>query len=425
MPGIIVSGFLFFRTDFSIGAALFFFAVLSGLVWFTAWMARERTRFPLRTVSNLIAGIREGDFSIRARGGRANDALGEVMLEVNALCESLRLVRLESIEATNLLHRVMEEINVAIFTFDDEERLQLVNREGEQLLDVDAGALLKRKAEEVGLRSCLEGSSVQTLETTFGGRMGRFGVRRSNFREDGKPHQLIVVTDLSRTLREEERQAWKRIVRVIGHELNNPLAPIQSISSTLESLVTRDPKPHDWEEDLSGGLKVIRSRAESLGRFMEGYARLARLPAPTKRPMNLRAWIERNATLEMRLAVGVNAGPDIELAADPDQLDQLLINLIRNAVDAATDEHKEDDQSPSVSVTWSANNEELEVTITDNGPGIGESANLFVPFYTTKPGGTGIGLALCRQIAEAHDGSLALENAENGGCVARVRIPIT
>lgn len=389
-----------------------------------ARLARERTRFPLRTISNLIAGIREGDFSIRARGGRSNDALGEVIVEVNALCESLRQLRLGRIEATNLLHRVMDEISVAIFTFDDAQRLQLVNRAGEQLLNQNSSTLLKRTAEEVGLNSCLNGELAQTIDTSFGGRMGRYSLRRSEFREDGKPHQLIVVTDLSRTLREEERQAWKRIIRVMGHELNNSLAPIQSISSTLESLITRDPKPEDWQTDLSNGLRIVRSRAESLSRFMEGYARLARLPAPSKRGVKMVEWIERNVKLETRLPIEIQPGSDIEFEADPDQLDQLLINLLRNAVDAATSEHDHGSEPPHVSIAWTVDETNAEISIKDNGPGIGESANLFVPFYTTKPKGTGIGLALCRQIAEAHDGSLALENSkDDGGCVARFRIP--
>ncbi len=389
-----------------------------------AWLARERTRFPLRTISNLIAGIREGDFSIRARGGRSGDALGEVIIEVNALCESLRQLRLGRIEATHLLHRVMDEINVAIFTFDEAQQLQLVNRAGEQLLGRDSNELLTRTADDVGLKACLQGDPARTLDTPFGGRMGRYALRRSEFREEGKPHQLIVITDLSRTLREEERQAWKRIIRVMGHELNNSLAPIQSISSTLETLMTRVPKPDDWEADLSDGLRIVRSRAESLSRFMEGYARLARLPVPKKRTMRITEWIQRNAKLETRLPIELASGPDIEVEADPDQLDQLLINLLRNAVDAATGERDHGSKPPQVAIAWTADSMNAEITITDNGPGIGESANLFVPFYTTKPGGTGIGLALCRQIAEAHEGTLTLENLPEGhGSLARLRMP--
>lgn len=385
---------------------------------------------PLQTLSNLLHAVREGDFSLRARLPRGPssetvdaetlDALGQVMLEINAIGETLREQRLGALEATALLHRVMEEVDVAVFAFDDRGRLQLVNRAGERLLAEPAERLLGRGAADLGLEDVREGGPARRIVArTFPGGFGRWEVRRSAFRELGLPHALLVISDLTETLREEERQAWKRLLRVLGHELNNSLAPIRSMASTLAGLLTRRPRPGDWEEDMQSGLEIIGNRAEALSRFMAAYSRLARLPHPNLAPVELSALIRRVAGLETRLPVYVERGPAVTLQGDADQLEQLLINLLRNAVDAALEARG------GVGIGWKVNGPWIEVRIEDEGPGIANPENLFVPFYTTKPDGTGIGLALSRQIAEAHGGTLTLENRQPGpGCEALLRLPI-
>jgi two-component system nitrogen regulation sensor histidine kinase NtrY len=378
------------------------------------WVVR-----PLQTLANLLAALREGDFSIRVRSGREDDALGAVISEVNALGETLREQRLGAVEATLLLRTVMEEIDVAIFTFDERQRLRLVNRAGERLLAQASEKLLGRTAAELGLAECLEGEAPRTAQMVFAGGMGRWGLTRSAFREGGLPHQLIVLTDLSRALREEERQAWQRLLRVLGHELNNSLAPIRSIAGSLESLVTRDPLPEDWQDDARYGLSVITARAEALTRFMEAYSKLARLPQPHLRTVDLGTCVRRVLRLETRIEVTLDPGPEVTIQADPDQLEQLLINLTRNAVDAAMQ------TGGGAHARWRRDGTYVEVSLVDDGPGLSSTANLFVPFYTTKPGGSGIGLALSRQIAEAHGGSLTLQNRTGArGCEARLRLPV-
>ena len=388
--------------------------------WGVAFALRERVVFPLQTLSNLLAALREGDYSIRARGARRDDALGEVLLEVNALGETLREQRLGALEATTLLRTVMAEIEVAVFAFDGEQRLRLVNRAGERLMAQPAERLLGRSAADLDLADCLQGEVTHTLQRSFAGGAGRWGVRRSAFRERGLPHHLLVLSDLSRALREEERQAWQRLLRVLGHELNNSLAPIKSMAATLESLLIRDPRPEDWQDDMRRGLTVIASRSEALSRFMGDYARLARLPQPRFRCVKVGDWLRRVVGLETRLHVTLLPGPELTIQADGDQLEQLLINLLRNAVDAALE------TGGGVSVGWSKMAYLLEVRINDEGPGLSNTANLFVPFFTTKPGGSGIGLVLSRQIAEAHGGTLTLENRPTGtGCEARLRLPLS
>jgi nitrogen fixation/metabolism regulation signal transduction histidine kinase len=384
-----------------------------------ALVLRERVMRPLQTISNLLSALGEGDYSIRARGAKADDALGEVILEVNALGETLREQRLGALEATTLLTTVMALIDVAVFAFDRDERLRLVNRAGERLLQQHSERLSGMTADELKLADYLHGESVRIVESEFPLGRGRWEIRRSLFRERGLPHQLLVVANLSRALREEERAAWQRLVRVLGHELNNSLAPIKSIAGSLESLLSREPKPADWRADVQQGLAVIAKRSESLSRFMSAYARLARLPAPLLRPVEVAALIRRVAGLETRINVSLRSGPELTIEADEDQLEQLLINLLRNAVDAALE------TGGDVYLSWRETASALEILIEDEGPGLSNTANLFVPFFTTKPNGSGIGLVLSRQIAEAHGGTLALQDRQHKqGCEARLTLPL-
>ena len=381
---------------------------------------REQVARPLGTLANMLAALREGDFSIRARITDATDPLSLAYLEVNALEEVLRNQRLGAVEATETLRKVLEEIDVAVFAFGPEGALRIVNRTGEQLLGQSAERLLGRTAADLRLDATLSGVAPRTLEVSFPGGTGRWELRRSVVRQEGYPLQLIALSDLSRALREEERQAWKRIIRVLSHEINNSLAPIKSISGSLQNMLGRSQLPEDLGEDVERGLEVIQSRAEALGRFMATYAKLARLPKPDLGSVHVRTLVQRVADLETRLQVEVVGGGDVTIHADPDQLEQALINLVRNAVDA-TVEHG----GTRVTLRWLTRAGRLHLLVEDEGPGLAETGNLFVPFYTTKQGGSGIGLVLSRQIAEGHGGTLELENrGEHGGARARLVLPM-
>jgi signal transduction histidine kinase len=232
------------------------------------------------------------------------------------------------------------------------------------------------------------------------------------------PLELVVISDLTQALSEQELHAWQRLVRVLGHELNNSLTPIKSIAGSLESIVARDPLPDDWRDDMRRGLNVIMSRSDSLSRFIGAYARLAKLPRPQLQPLSVADCVGRAVSFETRLPVQVEAGPNFTIQGDPDQLEQVLINLLRNAADASLT------TKGRVTVGWQRDTM-LEIWVKDEGPGLSSTANLFVPFFTTKPGGSGIGLVLSRQIAEGHGGALSLENRQDGpGCVAHLRLPL-
>ncbi len=405
LPGSLIAMILLWTGDYSSRTVWTLGLLIVGLWLGFAISVRHRVAFSLQTLSNLLAAMREEDFSVRGRGARRDDAMGEVMIEVNSLSETLREQRLGALEAGALLRTVMEEIDVAIFTFDNENKLRLVNRAGERLLARPVERLLGFTAAELGLGAPLEGDAARTMELTFPGGSGRWGMRRGSFRQAGLPHHLVVLSDLSRALRDEERQAWQRLIRVMGHELNNSLAPIQSVAQSLESGLNALRNEGDLRpevnralmDDIQQGFGIIRSRTEALARFMAAYSRLARLPAPKLAPVSVRDWISRVAMLET---------------------EQLLINLLHNAADAVLE------CGTQASVGWSSQDSQLEVWVLDDGPGIQNTANVFVPFFTTKPGGTGIGLALSRQIAEAHGGTLTLENRRGTrGCEARLRLP--
>lgn len=424
IPSLFAALFLLWRGPYEASLAWSLSILLVGSAILTGTLLVRKIVRPLNTLANLLGGFREGDFSARGRHANRDDALGEVLTEVNALGETLHQQRLGAMDASALLRTVMAELEVAVFAFDENQRLRLANRAGESLLRRPAEQLLDRSAADLGLDRCLTGPESRTLTMSFPGAMGRFGLRRSGFRQVGRPHSLVVLTDLSQALREEERLAWQRLVRVLGHELNNSLTPIKSLASSLARLLTQDPPPEDWRSDSLQGLAIIAARADALARFMDGYARLARLPQPRLQSVPLTPLLIRVAAVETRVPVFVEPGPDIVLRADPDQIEQLLINLQRNAADACL-ESQAPPANPPIRINWRTADRDAEIVIHDSGPGLASTANLFVPFFTTKPNGSGIGLTLCRQIAEAHGGSLALENRTDGtGCCARLRLPL-
>ncbi len=439
------TGSRFFREPWILTAALFAYLPMAlttlGLVWFGNYslklqctvtvgvllcglwfpmFLKERIAFALRTLSGQLSSLREQDYSARLdEAGRESGALGEAFHEVNALRDTLKRERTGAVEAGALLEKVMANIDVAVFAFDSGRRLRLANNRGQRLLGVPEDRLMGRPAVSFGLDVCLDGPAPRIARLSFNGRPGRWEIRRAPFREEGQPLELLVLSDLTAPLRKEELDAWRRLVQVLRHEISNSLAPIQSFSQSLLWLISQNPKPQDWEADCVEGLEVIVERSMALGKMLASYKGLAGLPAPRLEPMPVSAWVHRIAALETRLQVKVEPGPQVSVQADPGQLDQLLLNLVKNAADASLM------TGGGVVASWAVDEGHLAVWVDDEGEGLANTDNLFVPFFTTKKDGSGIGLALGRQIAEAHGGELSLENHSSGrGCRARMDLPL-
>jgi nitrogen fixation/metabolism regulation signal transduction histidine kinase len=373
---------------------------------------------PLQTLSNVVSSLREGDYSFRARGAGSQDALGELASEVNALADLLQKQRVRSLEATALLARILEVMSAPLFAFDRNDRLQLANNAGVELLGQPHARCFGGGARELGLLELLAAPD-QSIHS-FGAKSTRWLLRKAAFRQDGAPHTLLLLSDVSLPLQEEEQRSWKRLIRVLGHELSNSLAPIKSIAGSLLARAESLEGDETTVRDFRRGLGVIESRADALHRFVQSYRQLAQLPTPQLRPVPLAALLERVVHLEQRLQIQLDPGPPVLLDADPDQLEQMFINLLANAADAALG-----NGAQPVRVYWQLAGSSASVVIEDRGLGIANTENLFVPFYTTKPTGSGVGLALAQQIARAHGGEIRLLNRDDGdGARAIVRLPV-
>ncbi len=414
--------------------------VLTVLVLSLAWLGSaifQHTVRPLQTLSNVVAALRENEYSFRARDIGQGDALGDLAAQINELAGDLRVRRHRESETFALLERVVESMELPVFAFNAAAELQLTNPAARKMLQLPANSMLHRSASSLGLTGLLDCADNSVVTLTMHGREGRWMVRRSKFYQEGMPHTLLLLSDVSGVLREQERQAWQRLIRVLAHEVNNSLTPIKSIAGSLRSRMMRSfAAPTDMMSKLEGprqevnpvdmehGLAIIEERAESLNRFLQAYSQLAKLPPPVKTVSAAAPLLERICHLETRAKVALEVAGNVDIYADAAQLEQALINLVRNAVDAAMQAH-EDKSAVRVKVLCAQQSDSLVILVEDNGTGLANPANLFVPLYTTKPGGMGVGLILALQIIEAHGGTLTVANRNDGpGCRAEIHLPI-
>lgn len=415
LPSLVVAIFLLWQTDISHYGKLLCSLLLLLTVAGFSLAVKSQINFQLHTLTNLVEAIHQGDFSLRGVANAKDDPLAELVQQINQLAESLRLQRLASEEAYRLLDKAIKEINVAIFAFDGDEKIKLVNPAAERLMASASIKLVGKAAAQVGLSLDLFSKETQVIEREFPGARGRWQIRLDTYREGGEQRQLLFINDVKQVLRNEELKAWKNIMRVISHEVNNSLYPVSSLSQTLQSVVNQQPLADDWLDDVNQGLSIISERSERLNEFIKRYAKVAKLPEPRKQFLAVSPVVEKVMQLFDKNHVINNAElDDINFYFDPTMLEQVLINLIKNGLEAGD----------KVVVSSELSSERVKIQLIDNGPGINNLDNLFIPFYSTKEKGSGIGLVLCRQIVEAHGGDISLSNVDDGGCCAEISFPL-
>jgi nitrogen fixation/metabolism regulation signal transduction histidine kinase len=418
LPALALGVFVLWDVDFSpvLRACLIILLVLT--LGGTAALLRESIIQPLRGLANVVESYRAGDYTVRGRRSAKKDALGDLVGEINDLGRTLHQQRLRAMEATALLDKLIGDIDVAVLAFDGAHELRLANPAANRLLGIEAGAAIGRRAVELALDEFLDDERATRIVGAIAGRSGRWQVTHGTFRESGLAQHLLIIADVRQALRDEERLAWQRLIRVIGHEVNNSLTPIRSLAGTLRDMLQRTLAPGQARAETLEALGVIAERTEGLGRFLAQYSRLARLPPPRPRWVPLAPLLARVAVLDPEHRIEISVDPALEACVDEDQLEQVLINLVKNALESPGH-----DGAPVV-VRAQSRGDALSISVLDSGAGIANPDNLFVPFFTTKPGGSGVGLALSRQIIEGHGGTLRLDNRNDArGAVAAVEIP--
>ncbi len=423
--GASLSLFLLWTNSYSFNHKVEATVVLFVLWLGPTFLVYEKTVNSLRTLSNVVSALEEEDFSFRASQTIAGDALGDLAIEINNLARALEEERFGALETANLFRNVMAEAGAVIFAFSSERRLRLLNRAAATLLGHDESFLLHHTAQELGIDDLLEGQSAETVTRSFLGMERRWLVRRTHFRLYGVRHLLLVMSEASEALRAEEQVAWRKIVRVLGHEINNSLGPIKSIADTLALTSARFELPDAFKQNLQRGLEIIAKRSDSLNRFLQNYTKFTKLPSPSPRIVDLKTILSEAIAMESRLPITTLPGPNVSILVDPDQLTQVFINLLRNAVDAVLDRTTQKFETDDVTVRWRVERRALQLWIRDRGIGLPDTENLFVPFYTTKSTGSGIGLVLSRQIIESHNGYLTIQNRKDGpGCEVNIKLPM-
>lgn len=423
--GTIFSIFLLWTSSYSLNHKIEA-TVLLFIFWLgSTFLVYERTVNSLRVLSNVISALEEEDFSFRATQAVQGDALGELAIEINNLARALEEERLGALQTANLFRNVMAEAGAAIFAFSSDHRLRLLNRTAAALLGHDETFLLHRTAQELEIGDLVEGRSSEIITRSFLGVERRWFVRRTHFRLYSVQHLLLVMSEASEALRAEEQVAWQKIVRVLGHEINNSLGPIKSIADTLALTSGRIELPDPFKRNLQRGLEIIAKRSDSLNRFLQNYTKFTKLPRPSPRIVDLMTILAEAIAMEPRLPIATIPSPSINILVDPDQLTQVFINLFRNAVDAVLDRAADKLEPDAVTVSWRVEGQNLQLRVRDRGIGLPDTQNLFVPFYTTKSTGSGIGLVLSRQIIESHNGHLTIQNRKDGpGCEVNIKLPI-
>ena len=409
---------LLFFVDMSVYPKILLVFTLLVCILFCAFSIRQQVIFQLRTSTNLVEAMTSNDYTMRANNKGLDGALSDFNQLLNTLAETLAEQSLITREKQILLAKVTDQIDVAIVAVNNNQAISLMNPAAEKLFKCRFDEMQGSPIKQLGLQNILCKDYNKVAEFEIKQHKKKVLIRTDAYFEKGIKHTLIFITDIQNLLREEERQAWQKLLRVLSHEINNSIAPIASIGETLEKMVEKQYSGTELDNDLKEGLGVITERAQSLNIFIQRYQKLAKLPLPTKTLFNIEPLVQSVTLLFPDANIELDSKA-LVVYADKDQLQQVLVNLLKNACESMYDNPKE-----KINVYWRKDNQYFEIEILDHGTGIKNMDNLFVPFYTTKPQGTGIGLSLSRQILVNHGGDLILKNRpEHAGVQATLLIP--
>jgi two-component system nitrogen regulation sensor histidine kinase NtrY len=433
LPSFILLIIMMFIADISIFLILLALLLGSVSIMYCHTQIHQKSAHQFRNLSNFLDAMIREDYTLRARTSDGDVALNELVDSINTLSNRLNKQRIESVESQWLLNTIINHIDVAIIALNAESAPVLLNPTAEKLLasnDVAFKNESLKPFEQLKVLGQLTSGQSKVMSLNFGHQQGKFNVDVEEFREGGKPHKLLFITDVSTILRDEERNAWQGLVRVISHEINNSLAPISSISQTLKRSLFRGGNAEYSKDNLLEGLTIIAQRSSNLSDFVNSYKQIARLPEPKKQTTSIVNLINKviplyqsalNQSTSNQSKITVSSSVDVELFIDPIQFEQVLINLVKNAVESI----KSKGTAGEINLSWQVIDNKFSLIISDEGTGIRNNDNLFVPFYTTKKQGSGIGLVFCRQILEVHNGQLNLINREDkSGCLAIIELAI-
>lgn len=382
----------------------------------TVW---RRSQYQFRSLHSLLDAIVSGDYSFRGSHTAGSGAFGELISSINALAKTLQRQRLQSEESQLLVQKVVDQIDVAIIAWDQNQTIQLINPAARELLGLTETQTNEQTLPDLLVfANSMAVGQTQVKDLQFPESRGRYRLHLERFIADGNTHNLLFLTNVSSILRLEERKAWRNLVRVLSHEINNSLTPLKSFSNSLKTQIEKRETDEILKQELLDGVAVIGNRANSLAEFVQSYQKIARMPEPDKKPTDFQTLVNSLVKLFHDNPINLQ-GDSLVLPIDASQIEQVMINLIKNAVEASS-------AAQPVEVSWRQEGSRLIVQIVDNGEGIQNLDNLFTPYYTTKPSGSGVGLVFCQQVIEAHGGFLSITNRHNrSGCEVSMSLPVT
>jgi two-component system, NtrC family, nitrogen regulation sensor histidine kinase NtrY len=395
-------------------------AIVASLVLIptSVWVARliaSPLASILRVVSGSVTSFRDGDFSTSLTATR-NDELGDLLRAHNELGRVLRDERQNLFQRELLLDTVVQNSPTALLLVDGHDHIVYTNLAARSLLNggkrmngLDFGDVVSECPQP--LAAALASHQDRLFTVNLENEEETFHLSQRDVRLNGRSHRLLQIKRLTRELSRQEVQTWKKVIRVISHELNNSLAPISSLAHSGRALAQRGDN-----ERLTTVFDTIEERSRHLDGFIRGYAEFAKLPQPRREDVDWKEFLDQ---LGQHYAFTVSEAPPTQPGKfDRAQLEQVIINLLKNA-------HEAGGEAGRVEIAVLPRGNEVRIEVRDRGSGMTDIvlANALLPFYSTKRSGTGLGLALTREIAEAHGGRVTLANREGGGLVVALALP--